>query len=83
MKGAYGAATVSTGIVRYDKRSGLANPVIMANLNNKRQQKSCIGCLIDSPLGVSIGSAVDISSTRSPKDDLDLGPSVTQEVNLN
>ena len=34
----YGAAMVSTGIRRYDKRGGLDNPVIMSNLKNKRQQ---------------------------------------------
>ena len=33
----YGAAMVSTGVLRYDKRSGPDNPVKMSNLNNKRQ----------------------------------------------
>ena len=34
----YGAAMVSTGVLRYDKRGGPDNPVIMSNLKNKRQQ---------------------------------------------
>ena len=34
----YGAAKVSTGILRYDKRGGQDNPVKMSNLKNKRQQ---------------------------------------------
>ena len=37
----YGAAMVSTGVRRYDKRGGLDNPVIMSNLKNKRQQFCC------------------------------------------
>lgn len=34
----YGAAMVSTGVSRYDKRSAPDNRVKMSNLNNKRQQ---------------------------------------------
>ena len=37
----YGGAMVSTGTVRYDKRSGPDNPVKMSTLNNKRQQYCC------------------------------------------
>ena len=37
----YGAVRVSTGILRYDKRGGLDNPVIMSELKNKRQQYCC------------------------------------------
>ena len=37
----YGAAMVSTGILRHDKRGGQDNPVKMSNLNNKRQQYCC------------------------------------------
>ena len=37
----YGAVRVSTGILRYDKRGGPDNPVIMSNLKNKRQQYCC------------------------------------------
>ena len=37
----YGAAKVSTGVLRYDKRGGQDNPVKMSNLNNKRQQYCC------------------------------------------
>ena len=34
----YGAAMVSTGVLRYDKRGGPDNPVILSKLKNKRQQ---------------------------------------------
>lgn len=37
----YGAVMVSTGILRYDKRSGQEDPVKPSDLNNKRQQQSC------------------------------------------
>ena len=37
----YGAVRVSTGILRYDKRGGLGNPVKLSNLKNKRQQYCC------------------------------------------
>ena len=37
----YGAAMVSTGVLRYDKRGGPDNPVKMSKLKNKRQQYCC------------------------------------------
>ena len=45
----YGGVKVSTGSLRYDKRGGPGNPVKMPNLNNKRQQNCCSGCLIAVP----------------------------------
>ncbi len=36
-----GAVMVSTGTLRYDKRSGQEDPVKPSDLNNKRQQQSC------------------------------------------
>ena len=41
----HGLVRVSTGILRYDKRGGLDNPVIMSNLKNKRQQ-FCSSCSV-------------------------------------
>lgn len=38
---AFGAVMVSTGTLRYDKRSGQEDPVKPSDLNNKRQQQSC------------------------------------------
>ena len=35
---AFGAAMVSTGVLRYDKRGGQDNPVKLSNLKIKRQQ---------------------------------------------
>ena len=37
----HGDAMVSTGVLRYDKRGGLGNPVKLSNLKNKRQQNCC------------------------------------------
>ena len=37
----HGAVRVSTGILRYDKRGGPDNPVIMSTFKNKRQQYCC------------------------------------------
>ena len=37
----HGGAKVSTGVLRYDKRGGLGNPVKLSNLKNKRQQNCC------------------------------------------
>ena len=54
----YGAVRVSTGILRYDKRGGLDNPVIMSKLKNKRQQYCC-SCSVSCDAAKSAARTVD------------------------
>ena len=58
----YGAAKVSTGILRYDKRGGPDNPDKMSNLKNKRQQYCC---------SCSVSCDAAISAARTAREDYD------------
>ena len=44
-----GPYRISTGVLRHHKRGEPGNLVNCPNLNNKRQQKSCSGCLTAVP----------------------------------
>ena len=57
-KKSYGAVRVSTGILRYDKRGGLDNPVIMSKLKNKRQQHCC-SCSVSCDAAISAARTAD------------------------
>ena len=58
----YGAAMVSTGVLRHDKRGGPNNPVKLFNLKNKRQQHCC---------SCSVSCDAAISAARTAWEDYD------------